>query len=73
MSAKSRSNAVREGPTHASAGNEIIGEAIAKETAEASRSQREEQMHQLAEIFAAIFETLQNEHEPAAAATKRAA
>jgi hypothetical protein len=73
MSAKSRSNAVREGSTRASAGNEIIGDAIAKETVETSRQLRQEQMYQLAEIFAAIFETLQNEHEPAAAATERAA
>jgi hypothetical protein len=73
MSAKSRSNAVREGSTRASADNEIIGDAIAKETVEISRPLRQEQMYQLAEIFAAIFEALQNQHEPASAATERAA
>lgn len=72
MSAKSRSNAVRKGSTHASPGGEIIGEAISKETAETSRLRRQEKMYQLAEIFAEIFETQQNEHEPAAA-TDRAA
>jgi hypothetical protein len=81
MSAKSKPNAVRDGSTHcASSGKETIGEEIADETADAiqplcttTQGQREEQMYQLAQIFAAIFETLQDEYEPAAAATERAA
>jgi hypothetical protein len=81
MSANSKSNALREATTCcASDGKETIGDEIANETVDAiqplrttTKRQREEQMYQLAEIFAAIFETLQEEYEPAAATIERAA
>ena len=76
-----RSNAVREETTErASAGTENTGHNMAEETSDAiqrlpttAQSQRKAQMYQLAEIFAAIFETLPDEYQPDTATVARAA
>jgi hypothetical protein len=74
------SNAVREGTTERRAGTETTDHNMAKKTADAiqplhttTQRQRKEQMYQLAEIFAAIFETLSDEYQPDTATVARAA
>jgi hypothetical protein len=75
MFATSKSDAVRKRTPCASTGPDKV-----TETADAiqplrtsTQGQREEQMYRLAEIFAAIFETLPDEDEPVAATMERAA
>ena len=80
MSAKPKSNAVRgERPLFPNATAEVSGRLDA-ETADAMlplltiiQGQRTEQMYQLAEIFASIFEALPEEYERAIASTSEAA
>jgi len=79
MSAKS--NAVRgETTERAKVGTGTTGHTLAKQTSDAiqplrttTQGQRKEQMYQLAEIFAAIFETLSDQYQPDTATAARAA
>ena len=80
MSIKSKSNAVRGAKELLlqSASVETVSAHIAMEMAAASlpttaQQQRIEQMYQLANIFASIFEALQDKHANAIAATREAA
>lgn len=82
MSIKSKSNAVRgaKHPLVQSVAVETVSAHVAMETADAPASlpttvqqQRIEQMHQLADIFASIFEALQDKHAHAIASTREAA
>ena len=82
MSIKSKSNAVRgaKGPLLQSASVETVSAHIAREMADAPASlpttaqqQRIEQMYQLADIFASIFEALSEVHAHAIATTREAA
>ena len=78
MSAKPKSNAVRgEGPLFPNATAEM---SVHRETADAAlplptttQGQRTEQMYQLADIFASIFEGLPEEYEHAIATPLEAA
>ncbi len=80
MSAKPNSNAVRgEGPLFPIATAEMSVQ-LDTETADAAlplptttQGQRTEQMYQLADIFASIFEALPEAHEPPIATTIKAA
>ena len=80
MSAKPKSNAVRgEGPLFPNAtaemrvrlGTETAGAALSLPTT--TQGQRTEQMYQLADIFASIFEALPEECEHAIVSTPEAA
>ena len=82
MSVKSKSNAVHEekDPLFPSVAVETMSAHIATETADAAQPlrtttqrQRTEQMYQLADIFASIFEALPEEYEHAIATTLEAA
>jgi hypothetical protein len=82
MSIKSKSNAVRgaKGPLLQSASVETVSAHIAREMADTPASvpttaqqQRIEQMYQLADIFASIFEALSEVHAHAIATTREAA
>ena len=80
MSAKPKSNAFRgEGPLFPKAAVELSVH-LDMQTADAAlplptttQGQRTEQMYQLADIFASIFEALPAEHEQAIASTPEAA
>ena len=82
MSIKSKSNAVRTGkkalPPNATVESPSAPVALEAADAPASLStltqeRRIEQMYQLADIFASIFETLPDEYEHAIATTREAA
>ncbi len=82
MSIKSKSNAVRgaKHPLFQSARVETVSAHLAMETADAApllpttaQQQRIEQMYQLANIFASIFEALPDVHAHAIATTREAA
>lgn len=69
MSIKSKSNAVR-------GAREALFPSATAETVSgpvSSQQQRIEQMYELADIFASIFEVLPDEHEHAIASTRQAA
>jgi hypothetical protein len=69
MSIKSKSKVVpgADGPAFPSGTAETVSGPVG------SQEQRIEQMYQLADIFASIFEALANEHEDAIAASQEAA
>jgi len=82
MSIRSKSNVVRgaKSPLPQSATAETVSAHMAVEMADGSASlptttqeQRVEQMYQLANIFASIFEALPDEHSHAIATTREAA
>ncbi len=78
MSIKSKSNRVRGvKETPARPNTEPTNLRVAIETTDASPTtspgQRIQQMRQLADIFASIFEALEDEHEHAIATTREAA
>lgn len=82
MSAKPKSNAVHEekDPLFPSVAVETMNAHTAMETAAAAQplstttpEQRLEQMYQLADIFASIFEAMPDEYEHAIAMTREAA
>jgi len=82
MCAKPKSNAVQEEtlPLFTSAMTEAVSADIAMETADAARpllttvqGRRIEQIYELADILASIFETLPDEYETAIATMPKAA
>jgi hypothetical protein len=81
MSVKSKSNAVPEGkePLFSRARAEIASAHVATDTVDATQiltsteGQRTEQMYELADIFAAIFEALPEEYEDAIVTRREAA
>lgn len=81
MSVKSKSNAVHEGkePVFSCARVEIVSARVAADTVNAARpltstqEHRTQQMYELADIFAAIFEALPEEYENAIATGRDAA
>ena len=82
MPVKSKADAVHgvKKPLFPSATLETVSARIAMETADAAQplptatpGQRTEQMYQLADIFASIFEALPNEHKHAIATAREAA